>query len=90
MKNPFESIFKKNAPNKQEEGLTIPGAEHEGRKAFTIDYNGDTSYFNVPQSVYDKFLAVAGERKCQPDDLLRAGLDKYGSTDVFEKIINEK
>ncbi|MDP2655559.1 MAG: hypothetical protein Q8P17_03435 [bacterium] len=91
MKNPFENIFKKNTPPKPEEGLTVPGAEHEGHKEFSIEYKGDTSMFKIRQSIYDEFLKTAEERNCHFSDLLRAGLDKYGfSTGVFEKIIAEK
>lgn len=91
MKNPFEGAFKKSIPKQPEEGLTIPGAEHEGHKEFTIEYKGDTSMFKIKQSLYDRFIETAKQRECRPDDLLRAGLDRYGfGTDVFEKIINEK
>jgi len=90
MKNIFENFFKKEPPKEPEDNLTTPEVEHEGRKEFTIDYNGDTSKFNIKQSLFDEFINTAKQRNCHADDLLRAGLDKYGfSTDVFEKIIAE-
>ena len=82
----FEKII-----NEKDDDITIPGAEHEGYKEFTIDYKGDTSMFKIKRSLYDRFLETAKQRNCRASDLLRAGLDKYGfSGDVFEKIINEK
>lgn len=91
MKNVFENFFKKETPKEPEEGLTMPGAEHEGYEEFSIDYRGDTSMFKIKQSLYERFLNTAKERNCRPSDLLRAGLDRYGfGGDVFEKIINEE
>lgn len=72
------------------ENLTTPQPKHESYKKFTVTYQGDMSMFKIKQSLYDRFIEVAKQRKCRRDDLVRAGLDKYGfDTNVFEKIINE-
>lgn len=69
----------------------MPKEEHEGYAEVWIEYQGDKSLLKVKQSLYNRFVETAKQRNCDPDDLLRAGLDRYGfGTDVFEKVINEK
>lgn len=70
---------------------TMPEKKHEGYVSFTIDVEGDTSYFSVPGETFEKFRDIAKSRGVKMSDLLRAAIERYDfSADVMDKVINEE
>lgn len=68
---------------------TIPGPEHEGHVRFSINYDGDVSFFSLPEDRFEQLRDLEAKTKLGYKTLVRNAIRKYGFDEAIDKLLAE-